>query len=248
LVKEEKVKIVEELKEKIEKYLVIGIFDLYKLPTKVLKEVRKLEDIEVKVAKKNLIRIALESCKNEKLKELINLLPSQPGLIFSNKNPVELFKEIEKVKINTYAKAGDVASEDIVVKAGITNLMAGPAIGEFSRAKIPVKVEGGKIAIREDTTVVKKGEVISAEIASILRKLEIKPISLGLKLNCIFDGNLIYTSETLDFIRSLESKLREGYKNMLNLTTNIGWITKDSIRFILLKAYQNGMALDKVIG
>jgi len=248
LVKEEKVKTVEELKNKIEKYSVIGIFDLYKLPTKILKEVRKLEDIEVKVVKKNLIRIALESCQNEKLKELINLLPSQPSLIFSNKNPVELFKEIEKVKINTYAKAGDIATENIVVKAGITNLMAGPAIGEFSRAKIPVGVEGGKIAIKKDTTVVKKGEVISAEIASILRKLEIQPISLGLKLNCIFDGSFIYTAETLDFIRNLENSLRECYNNMLNLTTNIGWINKDSIRFILLKAYQNGIALDKVIG
>ena len=250
MVKEEKVKIVEEVTKKIENYKTIAIFDLFKLPTKILKEVRKnlKGKIEMKIVKKNLLKIALEKSKKDVAKRLKDFLPLQPGIIFSNENWLEILKKIEDMKIRIYAKEGDLAQEDINLKAGVTNLMAGPVIGEFSRLKIPVGVEGGKIAIKRDVTIVKKGERISREMASILRKLEIKPIERSLKIKCLCDDEFVYSENILNFVKDIEKSLKENYKNMISLSTSINWISKDTIKFILIKAYQNGMIINNVIG
>ena len=140
-----------------------------------------------------------------------------------------------------------MAEEDIVLHPGPTNLPAGPVIGELSRAGIPVGVEGGKVSIKKEVTVVKKGEKFSKNIAAALRKLEIKPVKLGIKLSCIFCDGTIFGRETLDFAEKLEDSIKECYRNMLSFCLGVDWINKASIKYLLLKAYQNGRAIEGLI-
>lgn len=246
--KEEKVKVVEELAKKFDKYPTIGIFDLYKIPTKLLKEVKKKLSgkIRLEVIKKNLILLALEKSKGN-VKKLKNFITLQPALIFSTENGMEIFSQIENIEIEDYAKEGDIVDKNIVIEPGVTTLSAGPVIGELSRVGIPVGVEGGKIAIKKRVTVLKSGGKVTKELASALRRLDIKPMKIGIKLNCLYSNGIVFDRDVLDFVKGLKDAMKNAYFDMLTFTINIGWITKESIKYLLIKAYQNARRLDEVV-
>jgi large subunit ribosomal protein L10 len=249
MVKEEKAMKAEELKKLIESYSVVGLVDVLKLPSRVLQEIRsKIKDKAIiKVVKKSILLHALEKCSNEKLKELKQFVPSQPALILSNLEWNKLFTEISKVKPNVFAKEGDTAEEDILVKAGPTELSPGPVISEFAKVKIPVGTEGGKIAVKKDTMVAKKGDKISKELAAILRKLKIKPTKVGLNVVGIFDGRY-YGIEVLKLIGENYLKMiKDGFANALNLSIAIGYPTKENVAFFLSKAYQQAKHIENKI-
>lgn len=247
--REEKVKVVEELAKKFDKYPTIGIFDLYKVPTKLLKEVkRKLSGkISLEVTKKNLILLALDRSKDKDVKKLKKFITLQPALIFSKENGIEIFSEIESVQIEDYPKVGDVVDEDVAIEPGATTLSAGPVIGELSRVGIPVGVEGGKIVIKKRVTVLKSGEKVTKELASALRRLDIKPMKIGIKLNCIFSNGIIFDRDILDFAKKLKGVMKKAHVNALTFAVNVGWITRNSIKYLLIKAYQNARKLDEVV-
>jgi len=249
MVKEEKIKAVDNLKEEISKYKVVGIIDLFKLPARQAQDIKKkLENKAViKVIKRSILLRAIRGLEN--LKALEEHLPPQPAIMLTNEDPFKIYLKISKLKSETFAKEGDVAPDDIMVYAGPTTLLPGPVISEFAKAKIPAGVEEGKIAIKKDTLVAKKASVITKDLASILRKLNIKPILVGLNVVCLFDGNL-YLKDVLDLVGdSYINKLKEAFIQALNISVAIGYPTAESIGILLSKAYNEAKILeDKLIG
>ena len=86
------------------------------------------------------------------------------------------------------AKGGEVAPYDIIIEKGPTAFPAGPIVGDFQTAGFPAAIEKGKIVIRKKHTAVAEGDIISAEVASALTKLEVYPITVGMQLVGAFDG------------------------------------------------------------
>ncbi len=249
MVKEEKLKAVEKLAEDLGKYKVVGVIDLYKFPTNQMQIIKKkLSDkVVMKVIKKSILLRAFE--KFENLKPVQEKLPSQPAILLTDEDPFKTYLTISNLKSDVFAKDGDTAEYDIEVYAGPTNLLAGPVISEFAKVKIPTGVEAGKIAIKKDKTVAKKGDIISGDLASILRKLNIRPIKIGLNVVCLFDGNL-YLKEVLDLVGdNYLNKLKEAFAQALNLSVALGYPTKENIGHLLSKAYNEAKYLeDKIIG
>ena len=95
-------------------------------------------------------------------------------------NAFQLYSELEKTKQGRAAKEGEVAPMDIVVEAGPTEFGPGPIVGEFNAVGIPAKIDKGKVAIQKTTTVVNKGDPISADLGIMLSKLNINPIEIGI--------------------------------------------------------------------
>ena len=169
--KEKKVKEVEEIKKMIDVYPVIGILDMFKLPTKPLQDVQKKlrGKILIRMMKKSLLKLAIKNSSKQKIQELENVIPQQPAVIFTELEPFKFYSTVDKMKSPASAKEGDVAPGDILVSAGPTSLLPGPAISELAKAGIPAGVEEGKIAVKRDTVVAKKGQVISKDLAGALR-------------------------------------------------------------------------------
>ena len=164
--------------------------------------------------------------------------------MLSNEDPFRLARVIEKSKSKAAAKPGDIAPMDIEVKAGPTDIAAGPVIGEFQRAKIPASVQDGKIAVMKDTTLVKEGDEITPESAGIMAKLGIEPMEIGLNLLAVWENGQIYTKESL-FIpaeKYLED-LQSAHSQAFNLTLNIGYITPDNVPLLLAKGHQEALSL-----
>lgn len=246
MVSERKKQIVKEVGEMINKYSVIGIVDLYKLPARQLQEIR--ESLRgkaiIKMVKKRLIKLILEKSKKEGIHELEKYIQGMPALLLSNEDPFELAKIISKSKSSAPAKPGDIATKDIVVSAGPTDLPAGPAIGDLQKVKLPVGVENGKIVVKQDTVVAKAGEEITKELADALAKLNINPMEIGLNLIAAYENGIIYPKDIL-FVSVEEylEKIKTAYKHAFNLSLNIGYITPATLPILLAKAHREAFNL-----
>lgn len=151
MAREEKIAEAEELKKTIEQYPVVGLVDMFKLPSRQLQEIKKkIRGIGiVKMTKKSLLKVAMENSGKQNIKELAEIIPQQPAVVLTQMEPFKFYSMVGKLKSLTFAKEGDVTQVEIRVSAGPTSLLPGPAISELTRAGIPAGVEEGKIAIKK---------------------------------------------------------------------------------------------------
>jgi large subunit ribosomal protein L10 len=251
VVRESKQKEVEELKKLIDEYAAFGIIDTYKLPSKQLQEIRKKirGAAMIKMCKKSVLTHALKESNKKNIEELEKIIPLQPAIVFSKTEAFRFYGMIDKMKSKTSAKTGDVAPEDIKVFSGPTSLMAGPAISEFTKAGIPAGVEEGKIAIKKDVVVAKKGAVISKDLANVLRKLNVQPILVGLNIVVIYENGMLYKKDALSLVgEGYLNKLKGAFNQALNLSVFICYPTKENVDRLLAKAYNHAKALENRIG
>jgi len=251
MVKEEKLKAVEELKKAIESHEVIGIIDVHKLPTTQIQQIKKKVrgQAEIRITKKAILTNALDGLKKDNLDEFRKLLPVQSGLILTNMDPFKLYGIVDKLKSPASAKVGDIAPKDIEVSAGPTNLLPGPAISELSKAGIPAGVEEGKIAVKKDVVVAKKGTVINAAVASALKKLNIQPMLIGMNVVAVYHKGMIYAKDVLSLVgEPYINKLKEAFTQALNLSVEIEFPAKENIGYLLAKGYQIASGIQSKIG
>ncbi|MEM4397583.1 MAG: 50S ribosomal protein L10 [Candidatus Woesearchaeota archaeon] len=246
-VSEKKKKIVSELVELINKYPIIGIVNMSNLPAKQVQGMRaKLRGKNIlRMTKKTLMKHAFEqSNKKELVKFEEYMKESMPALIFSEENPFKLYAELQKTKTKAAAKAGQKAPKDIVVQAGPTPFSPGPIIGQLGKLGLKTGIEGGKIVIKQDSVVAKKGDTINAELAGVLARLGIEPMEIGLDLIAVYENGTIYTSEVLHIDeKEYANKIMTAYNEAFNLAVYIAYPTKETIKTLLGKAHNDAKAL-----
>jgi large subunit ribosomal protein L10 len=243
MVSEKKKAALQMVSEDLEKYPVIGILDMHKLPGKQLHEIRnKLrEKAKIKMVKKRIIILAL---KEKKLQDLEKYIQGEPALLLSNEDPFKLAKVISESKSKARAKAGDVAPMDIIVKEGPTPLPPGPVIGELQKVKIPAGVEGEKIVVKKDTVVAKEGDVMEKAVTDIITKLGIEPMEVGLNLLAALQDGTVYSKDVLfvppdHYMNEIKSAVSQAF----NLSIYINYFTKENIPLLLSKAHREAEAL-----
>lgn len=247
-VKPRKIKAVEDLAELMKKYRVLGILTLTKTPSAVLQNIKSgLKDkLLVKVAKKSTILFALDKIGREDLKKYIDV---SPALLLTNDDPFKIYLALEKNKIPIYAKPGDIAPEDILIKAGPTDLPPGPAISTLTKVKLPAKVAGANINILRDKVICEAGKEIDVDVSSVLQLLKIKTLEVGLNVVVMDEEGNIYTKEQLYIDdERLMSDIKIALINAINLSINVEYPTKQNIELMIMIANMNAKALESVIG
>ncbi len=244
---------VENIKKLVRSYPILGIINLENLPAAhFLKLKYKLRDkILIKGTKKRLMKIAFQQLEKEKkeITKINGLLNGIPALIFTREDEFKLQKILNKNKSSAFAKAGQIANKDINIKAGPTPFAPGPMIGEFGVLGIKTQVLEGKIHIKEDKLIIKEGEVITDKIASMLSKLGIEPMEIGLNLMFTYKNGEILKKEELN-INEEEylNNIKKAYSEALNLAVGSSFIDKDTIDILIRKAYLNATALSNKVG
>ena len=129
----------------------ILIASIKNLPGSQFQEIKKKlrGKAVVKVPKKNIILIAMDSSKNKELNELKEQIKESVAILFSKLDCFELSSEIESIKSPAKAKVGQIAPEDIEIPEGPTDLVPGPAISELGALGIKIQIDKGKILIKE---------------------------------------------------------------------------------------------------
>lgn len=230
---------VKELKNLIESHPVVGMADLSDIPAPQLQKMRQSlrGSAKLKMSRKTLMDLALNDSGKTKVEALSNHMDGQPALIFTEMNPFKLYKILESSKTPAPARAGSIALDDIVVPKCDTGFMPGPILGELQKIGIPAKIEKGKIVITEDKTIVAEGEEISRDVASMLTRLDIYPMEVGIDLKAAYEDETIYTSDilTIDDEQTL-SDIQKAYTQAINLSVNAVVFNSASTPALISKA------------
>jgi len=241
-----KVETVDRVAELAQKYPVLAVTNLSKVRASQLMAVRKAlrQHAEVFVVKNKLATLGLQKAGIKNADQLLSHLTGQNALIFSTYDPFKLFLTLDKSKVYLAARAGDKAPEDIMVPAGNTSLPAGPILSEFREAGIQTKIEGGSIWVNKDSVAVKKGAEITPKLASLLSKLNIKPIRAGLTIALAYESGLIYAGDLVAIdLEKYRQSLMDAYASSRGLAILIGYVTKETAPDILARAYREAISL-----
>jgi large subunit ribosomal protein L10 len=258
-------------------YNALAISNLNKVRASQLMQLRKKFRAEMKfrVVKNKVVQRAFEKIDNiPRLSEFSNKLEGQCLLLFTNTNPFRLNLIFDKSKIFLPAKGGDIAPTEIIVPAGNTGITPGPVLSEFKEANVPTKIDQGSIWVVKDTRVAKPGDKISQKLASLLSKLDVKPIEAGISVSCALADGLLFTEEDLKidlnaYVKEMAKGASEGLnlailcgylipetvrplilqagQEALNLSISAGYLTKDTIKPILLKAHAQSLSISNIV-
>ena len=240
--------IVDELTNLAKKYNVVALLDMEGMPANTLQEMREKlrKHAKIVMSKKRLMKIVFKNVESEKkgITKLEEHFRGMPALLFTEENPFRIASILKKSRTPAFAKAGQIAPDDIVVKAGPTSFPPGPIISELGSIGLKTGVEGGKVAIKEDKVVVKKGEVISSKVAEVLTRLDIKPVELGLTMTAAYENGIIYAQDVLEvdeqhYIDLLKQAALESFAVALTQ----GIITEETVKPILEKAAREAFML-----
>ena len=234
------------LQELPKKYNVTALVRLEKVRASQLLPLRKklLGEVEIvsikdKVAKKSLEKLDIPGI--EKMKEK---LTGQCLFMFTNMSPFKLNVLLGKNKVLLTARGGDIASIDVVVPPKNTGIAPGPMLTEFKENKIPTKIDQGTIWILKETTPVKKGEPISAKLAALLGKLDIKPIEAKIILNSALSEGILFAEEELVVdVEKFKEKIIQAVQEAKSLSIEIAYITPDNAQQLISKAAQSARSL-----
>lgn len=249
----EKAREVEEIQGLLEKYKTIGVAGLQKVRAAQLQELKKkLRDIaHLRVIKNTLMRRAVARCKSKGgIENLEGQITGSNILLFTDLNPFKLVILLQKSRVQITAKAGDIASWDVVVPSGNTGLPPGPIISQLGGVGLPTRIESGSVWINRDTLVVKQGEVIDARLASVLSKLGIRPVEAGLIMKAVYDDGLIITEEQLRIdLDEIQRNIQEAGVYAFNLSLNAAYPVPETIELLVQTAFQQAynLSLNAVI-
>jgi large subunit ribosomal protein L10 len=241
-----KTQMYQQLQELPKKYKVLAVIKMKKVRSTQILPLRKTLAGEVlffsikdKVAKR-----ALEKLDVAGIKDIADKLTGQCMFLFTNMSPFKLNVLLAKNKILMAARGGDLASFDIVVPAKNTGIAPGPMLTEFKEAGIPTKIDQGTIWIAKDTTPVLKGAAINEKLASILGKLDIKPVEAGISLFSALEEGIAYAEEEMIIdVEKIRNAFTQFHQEAVSLSIEAGYITADNILQILSKASQSARSV-----
>jgi len=243
-----KKEVVKELAQAMKTHGVIAVVNLHGIPSAQLQQMRQgmRPKADIIMSRNTLLHIAIDEAAKERpgLEKLKDMVQGQCAIVATDANPFKLFREMESTKTKAPAKPGDIAPEDIEVKAGDTPFKPGPIVGELQKVGIPAGIEGGKIIIKKDKVLVKQGETISAELAAVLPKLEILPMTVGMDLRGAFEDGLLYDKEVLNIPADYYTNmLGLASRSAMALAVEIVYPTPETMPPLLAKAYREALAL-----
>jgi large subunit ribosomal protein L10 len=243
-----KAKLVSELVDAMDKSPIVGVVNMENLPARQLAEMRTQlrGKVTLYMTKKSLIKIALDTSKKPKIKELEKYLKGMPAILLTDQNPFALFGLLKKKRSAAPIKAGQKAPKEIVVKAGVTSFAPGPVIGELGSMKIKAGIEAGKVVIKEDKIVAKEGDVIDDKMSSLLLRLGIEPMEIGLSLTAVYEKGEILPAAALDIDEEEYKKnFVKAAQEAFNLAVFAGIPTKETLPVLIAKASREARAVAK---
>jgi large subunit ribosomal protein L10 len=243
-----KKEIVERLVKRFEGSEVIGIANIRGIPAPQFQAIRKklAGRAQITVAKNNLLQLALKEAEAKKrdLGLLIEAIDGQSAVVTAAINPFRLFRELEATKTKAPARGGEVAPDDLWVREGETPFKPGPIVGELQKAGVPAAIERGKVVVKKDKLLVKAGDRIPREVAQVLAKLEIYPLTVGLELRGAYESGTVFRRDVLavDDLQ-VRGQIATAGRQALALALEIAYPTRMTVPLLLARAHGNALTL-----
>jgi large subunit ribosomal protein LP0 len=141
------------------------------------------------------------------------------------------------------ARVNSIAPVDVVIPAGPTGCDPGQT-NFFQVLQIPTKIVKGQIEITNPVNLVKQGAKVGPSEAALLTKLNIRPFSYGLGIDCIFDNGSQFSTAVLDIDdNQLISKFSFACGAVAALSLEIGYPTQASMPHSIGNAFRALVAI-----
>ena len=243
-----KYKEVEEITSLLKQHPVIGIAEIGSIPAPQMQQMRQnlREHMMIRSSKNTLIHRAIDDAEKDvkDINGLKEIIEGQSAIIATDINPFKLQARMNKTRTKAPAKGGETAPEDIKVEAGDTPFKPGPIVGDLQKVGIPAAIQGGKVVIKKDKVLVKKGDIISRDVAQMLTRLEIHPLEIGISLQGVFEEGFIFKPDVLDIdLDSYHDQFMQAAGKAFNLAIETGWVTKETITPLVSKAHRDALSL-----
>jgi large subunit ribosomal protein L10 len=237
----------QELQELPGKFDVIALSKMSKVRAAQLMTIRKKfrNDIKIRVIKNRVAQRSFQKLDNPSgLDYLSKELEGQCALLFTNISPFKLNLIFDKNKVFLPAKGGDIATKDITIPAGNTGISPGPVLSEFKEANVVTKIDQGTIWVSKDTVVTRSGGIITQKLASLMSKLNIKPIEAGISISLAIAQGLVLNENDLRInLAEYRDELSRSFHAAISLAIESNYPNRETIGYSLRKANQNAMAL-----
>lgn len=237
-----KTEVVDQTVNLLKKYDVIAAANLYKVGSAMLMDLRKnlRGQIEIKAIKNTLMRISMDKAEKLGVKEFIKAVEGPNIFLFTNGNPFKLAMDLEKSKVESFAKEGDKALKELTIPAGNTGISPGPMIAKFSSIGIKTRIEGGNIWVVSDTVIADKGDIITADMADLFQRLGIKAAQSALSIKIVYENGVIIPGNKLMLdIPSYRKRLIEAYDFAFQIALKGSYVSVASAPTLLSIAFQN---------
>jgi len=231
----------------LEEYNKIFIVCVDNVGSNQMQQIRQTlrKEAVVLMGKNTMMRKAIRGYlgKNASFETLLAKIKGNVGLVFTNKELVEIRKKILNNRVGAPAKAGSAAPNDVFIPAGPTGL--DPTQTSFLQAlNISTKINKGQIEINSDVHLIKKGDKVGNSEAALLQKLNIRPFSYGLEITNVYDNGFIYEPSVLDLTDDdIVAKFRVGARNITAISLATRFPTALSVPHLVIKGYKNVLAV-----
>lgn len=235
------------LQEIVRQYDVVALSKITKVRATQLMTIRKKfrNDIKILIIKNKVAQRAFERVTDVRsLENISRELEGQCALMFTNINAFKLNLILNENKVFLSAKGGDIATKDIAIPAGNTGITPGPVLSEFKESNVPTKIEQGSIWVSRDTIIAKPGSVISQKLASLMSKLNIKPIEAGISIHAAIAESLFFNEADLKIdLKEYRNELQNSFLSAVRVSIEAEYITTETVKPIISRAQYSAMAL-----
>jgi len=160
------------------------------------------------------------------------------GFVFTNSDLPKVRDLILANRVPAPARIGAVSPVDVVVPAGPTGCDPGQT-SFFQVLQIPTKIVKGQIEITNLVNLIKAGDKVGSSEAALLQKLNIRPFSYGLAIDCVFDRGTIFSPKVLDIDEAyLTARFSEAIQKVAAISLQIGYPTQASIPHSIGNAFK----------
>jgi large subunit ribosomal protein L10 len=239
----------EHLQKIVRHYDVIALSKITKVRATQLMTIRKKfrNEIKILIIKNKVARRAFERVTDvQGLENISRDLEGQCALMFTNISPFKLNLILNENKVFLSAKGGDIATKDITIPAGNTGITPGPVLSEFKEANVPTKIEQGSIWVSKDTVIAKPGVVISQKQASLMSKLNIRPVEAGISIHSAIAESLFFNETDLKIdLNEYRNVLQNSFLSAVGLSIEAEYITTETVKPLISRAQYTAFALAK---
>eukprot|EP00741_Cyanophora_paradoxa_P008968 tig00001415_g8681.t1 len=191
--RERKEDLVERIRACIEEFSNIWVFSFENMRNAKLKEVRdRLKPSRFFLGKNKVMQLALGKSEEDEqrtgLSELGKRVTGQCGLFFTNMSKEEVLKFTEEYKDEDFARAGFVATEDVVFNEGPLENQPGSLEPYLRKLGMPTLLKNGVIQLLGDYTVCTKGQALNPEQAKLLKTFGVKMSEFRLVPVCMWSS------------------------------------------------------------
>jgi len=177
--------------------------------------------------------------KAEKLKNLLELVEGNTGLLFFDSDIKAMRDMVEAETLPCPAKVGILAPCDVEVSAGPTGCDP-TQTAFFQLLDIPTKINRGQVEIVSDVVVIKQGTKVGASQASLCAKLSICPFEFGPVGRKVYDDGDVYSCEVLDITdEMIEQGFTKAVRKASALCMGSGLPNTFTVPHYVYKAWQN---------